>query len=82
MYMQQWIDEERLASASSLHGLKRGPVSGRVGVAILCPALEGRVVVVHGDGFNLYDTKRHGLRYGQYSCAHETAGPAHGMQLL
>lgn len=24
----------------------------------MCPALEGRVVVVHGDGFSLYDRKK------------------------
>lgn len=53
-----------LASASPLHGLKCGPLSGWVWVAILCAALEGWVVVVHIDSFNLYDTKRAGWDTG------------------
>lgn len=42
-------------STSTLHGLKRGPLPGWVRVAILCAALE--VVVVHIDGFDLYDER-------------------------
>lgn len=47
-----------LTSASGLHWLKRGPLSGGIWVAILCAALEGRVVVVHRDRFSLNDTER------------------------
>lgn len=53
---QRW--EDYLVCTSTLHLLKCGPLSGRVGVAILCATLEGWVVVVHTDSFNLYDTQR------------------------
>jgi len=46
------------ASTSTLHGLERTPLSGRVWMAVLCATLEGWVVVVHVDSFNLYDKQR------------------------
>lgn len=70
-----------LTSASGLHRLKRSPLSGGVWVAILCAALEGRVVVVHRDRFSLNDTERV-MRYDQYLSVQKTAVGAHGVQVL
>lgn len=71
-----------LASGSGLHRLKRGPLSGCVRVAILCAALEGRVVVVHRHRFDLNDTESVMMRYDQYLCVQKAAVGAHAVQVL